>query len=60
MSSSVNLTNSCPGPFLKLGQGQDFIRLNHIQEVMGDQGLLFGGRFGRANIQPPVDLPGVG
>jgi hypothetical protein len=45
---------------LKIGQAQHLVRLNHVQQMMRDDGLLRRSWFGRTDIKLAIHLAGVG
>ena len=40
--------------------GEDLVGIDEIEPVVDDPGPVLGGGLGRADVQPAIDLPGVG
>jgi len=55
----VNVFNSSVGKLLILSQAEVFIRIDDINQVMGDQGSLLWAGFSGANIHITIDLSAV-
>ena len=45
---------------LKIGQGQYFVRVNHVYQMMRRNRLFLQRWFGGANIKPAINLTRVG
>ncbi len=52
--------DSGDGVALELGHGINLTWVGHIQQVVGDEGLLDRRHLGRANVQASIDLARVG